>query len=390
MEKEVALSPNRDNEEELDEEPRNIILSIVSQLSTNMDLSRVTLPTFVLETRSFTERITDFFTHPAFLLNANQSTDPLERFVNGVRYYMSGWHIHPKGVKKPYNPVLGEFFRSEHILDEGARKAFYVSEQVSHHPPVSAFYYTFPDDEIHIEGELRPKGKFYGNSVGVILNGETRVYLKNHDEEYILTYPNMYARGILFGKMFLEIGEKSSLQCKKSDLVFKVEFKTKGFFGRECNQVFGKIKKISTGKTLYEIYGDWQTTMYIKSFVNGDSSTKIFFDSSQESTTPLVVAPIEDQEENESRRLWNETTISIKKRDLDRATEEKTKIENKQRQDAKDRQEKGITWTPRFFNMDPDTGNFHPKVDYKSMSCPPTERVSIVRDFIFDKPPSSL
>jgi len=25
--------------------------------------------------------------------------------------YMSGFHIRPKGVKKPYNPILGEVFR---------------------------------------------------------------------------------------------------------------------------------------------------------------------------------------------------------------------------------------------------------------------------------------
>ncbi|KAJ2389440.1 Oxysterol-binding protein OBPa, partial [Coemansia sp. RSA 2603] len=55
-------------EEELDEEPRSIILSMISQLSKDMDLSRITFPTFVLEPRSFTERVTDFMSHPDFLI----------------------------------------------------------------------------------------------------------------------------------------------------------------------------------------------------------------------------------------------------------------------------------------------------------------------------------
>ncbi|KAJ3053416.1 hypothetical protein HDU99_007983, partial [Rhizoclosmatium hyalinum] len=50
--------------EVLDDEPRSILLSLVSQLTVGMDLHKVTLPTFVLETRSMCEKITDFFSHP--------------------------------------------------------------------------------------------------------------------------------------------------------------------------------------------------------------------------------------------------------------------------------------------------------------------------------------
>ena len=33
-----------------------------------------------------------------------------------------------QGVKKPYNPILGEIFRAQ--WDHGSSKSFYVSEQV--------------------------------------------------------------------------------------------------------------------------------------------------------------------------------------------------------------------------------------------------------------------
>jgi hypothetical protein len=38
-------------------------------------------------------------------------------------------------IRKPFNPLLGETF--EYI--DPKRKFMYLSEQVSHHPPVSAF-----------------------------------------------------------------------------------------------------------------------------------------------------------------------------------------------------------------------------------------------------------
>lgn len=60
------------------------------------------------------------------------------------------------------------------------------------------------------------------------MNGETRIYFLNYPtEEYILTYPNIYARGLLFGKTFLEIGDDSTIKCESSDLIAEINFKVK-------------------------------------------------------------------------------------------------------------------------------------------------------------------
>lgn len=53
--------------ETLDDEPRSILMALISQLRIGMDLHKVTLPTFVLEPRSMLERITDFMSHPDIL-----------------------------------------------------------------------------------------------------------------------------------------------------------------------------------------------------------------------------------------------------------------------------------------------------------------------------------
>ena len=87
-----------------------------------MDLSKVTFPTFVLEPRSMLERITDFMSHPDLIfgsvsvftgasllptadthsfLRADTIGNPEERFIRVLQYYLAGWHIKPKGVKKP-------------------------------------------------------------------------------------------------------------------------------------------------------------------------------------------------------------------------------------------------------------------------------------------------
>lgn len=42
-----------------------------------------------------------------------------------------------------------------------------------------------------------------------------------------LQMPNTYARGILFGKLILELCEMSSIVCAKNDLRADVDFKAK-------------------------------------------------------------------------------------------------------------------------------------------------------------------
>jgi oxysterol-binding protein-related protein 8 len=163
-----------------------------------------------------------------FILRVVKKTDPLERFLLALKYFLSGWHIRPKGVKKPYNPALSEFFRCQWSLKDGA-EAYYIAEQVSHHPPISAYYYTIPNHKIQISGELRPKSKFLGNSAASLMHGETKISLLDYPGEvYTVTNPNIYARGLLFGTMLMELGDQAIMKCEKTGFSCDLEFVTKG------------------------------------------------------------------------------------------------------------------------------------------------------------------
>lgn len=55
--------------------------------------------------------------------------------------------------------------------------------------------------------------------------------------EYIITMPNMYARGILFGKMVLELGDMCIAKNEKHGLYCDLEFKTKVCVFCHCHLV---------------------------------------------------------------------------------------------------------------------------------------------------------
>ncbi|KDE04328.1 hypothetical protein MVLG_05208 [Microbotryum lychnidis-dioicae p1A1 Lamole] len=369
---------DEDDTEVLDEEPKNMLLALVSQLRIGMDLSKITLPVFVLEPRSMLERVTDFHSHPELLHGVDKIESPEDRFIQVLRYYLGGWHIKPRGVKKPYNPVLGEFFRCRYDYPDGTA-AYYVAEQVSHHPPISAWYFSSPENGLDICGELRPKSKFLGNSAATIMEGETHVMLMNkrEDGEYHITMPNMYARGILFGKMVLELGDTSIVKNEENDITCDVEFKTKGFFSGTYNAIAGKIK--GPKGEIGEISGTWNEKMDIHR--KGFKVKETLFDASTAKITQKVVAPEDKQSENESRRLWSKVTAAIKKSDLDAATDAKTVIEDAQREAVRRREEEGATFKPRFFEL---TGENEYRPIFKvPIDKSAKEQRQAVRDFIY-------
>jgi hypothetical protein len=52
----------------LEDGNRSIIMGLIAQLRKGTDLSRVTLPTFILEPRSMLEKFTDFMSHPDLVI----------------------------------------------------------------------------------------------------------------------------------------------------------------------------------------------------------------------------------------------------------------------------------------------------------------------------------
>ncbi|KAF4622863.1 hypothetical protein D9613_001590 [Agrocybe pediades] len=361
----------------LDDNEGSIIASLISQLRVGMDLSKVTFPTFVLEPRSMLERITDFMSHPDLIFGAEKCDDPEERFIRVLQYYLAGWHIKPKGVKKPYNPVLGEFFRCRYDYPNGTQ-GFYIAEQVSHHPPISAFYYITPANHVSIIGELRPKSKFLGNSVSTTMEGENRVTLlgKPEDGEYVITMPNMYARGILFGKMVLELGDTCVAKNEKNGLSCDLEFKTKGFFSGTYNALAGKVRKNST--EIGEVSGRWSHVMEIKNAKTG--TKRVLFDAMKDgqNVSPKWVPPEEEQEPNESRRLWSALTDAIAHKDMEQATIAKTQVEDAQREQRKQREESGSEHVPKFFHKV--NGRWEPKL---VVPKDPVEATRVVQEWIF-------
>lgn len=170
--------------EELADDKKSLIWFIVKQVRPGMDLSKVVLPTFILEPRSFLDKLSDAYYHADILSLAVQESDPFNRMKLIAKWYLSGFYKKPKGLKKPYNPILGETFRCYWQHPNGTR-TFYIAEQVSHHPPISAFYVTNRQEGFSISCSILAKSKFFGNSTSAILDGVATLSLLPRGKSHI-------------------------------------------------------------------------------------------------------------------------------------------------------------------------------------------------------------
>uniref|UniRef100_A0AAQ5ZAM7 Oxysterol-binding protein n=1 Tax=Amphiprion ocellaris TaxID=80972 RepID=A0AAQ5ZAM7_AMPOC len=359
-----------DGEGESVEEHKSVIMHLLSQVRLGMDLTKVVLPTFILERRSLLEMYADFFAHPDLFVTIAEQPEPRERMVQVVKWYLSAFHAGRKGsvAKKPYNPILGEVFYchwdlpseteepSPHTetVSEGpvpwssTNSVCFVAEQVSHHPPISAFYAECLNKKIQFNAHIWTKSKFLGMSIGVHNIGQGCVSCLEHDEHYILNFPNGYGRSILTVP-WVELGGECNISCSKSGYSANIVFHTKPFYGGKKHRITAEIFAPNDRRSFCSIEGEWNGVMYAK-WATGENT--VFIDTKRMGIIKKKVRKLEDQLEYESRRLWRDVTLNLKLKDIDAATEAKHRLEEKQRAEARERKENEQQWETRLFHED--------------------------------------
>ncbi|XP_037381551.1 oxysterol-binding protein-related protein 10 isoform X4 [Talpa occidentalis] len=353
------------------EDQRSVILHLISQLKLGMDLTKVVLPTFILEKRSLLEMYADFMAHPDLLLAVTAGATPEERVVGFVEYYLTAFHEGRRGAlaKKPYNPIIGETFHcswevpkdrvkprrtvphtptgQEHPMADDPSKSYklrFVAEQVSHHPPISCFYCECKEKRLCVNTHVWTKSKFMGMSVGVSMIGEGVLRLLEHGEEYVFTLPSAYARSILTIP-WVELGGKVSISCAKTGYSATVIFHTKPFYGGKVHRVTAEVKHNPTNTIVCKAHGEWNGTL---EFTYSNGETKVI-DTTTLPVYPKKIRPLEKQGPMESRNLWREVTRYLRVGDIDAATEQKRHLEEKQRVEERKREALRTPWQPKYF-----------------------------------------
>jgi hypothetical protein len=369
-------------------------LSILRRFIGVSDLAavRFSLPAQLLEPRPNLE-YWHYLDRPDAFISIGDSDDELGRLLGCLRFWFTKDLKYVKGKPcKPYNSTLGEFFRCNWKVDDTLQTlqtpasapsssansvsgdpkqvtVSYLTEQTSHHPPVSAFYIDCPEKGIVARGYDQLSAKFTGTSVRVTAGAHNLgifITLKNRDnEEYQLTHPAAYLGGILRGSLSVSVADTCYITCPKTGLKVILEYVEEGWLGRTQNKVVGvvfkydpkndtmaRIKDVPDKEVLARIEGSWQDKVYYtlgnKPF-NKVTEKHLIIDVNPLFPLAKSVPPMEEQLPNESLKFWDGVTNAIVGRQYSLATTLKTEIEEKQREKAAERKAADKEWSPRFF-----------------------------------------
>ncbi|GLI73205.1 oxysterol-binding protein 4 [Penicillium ochrochloron] len=329
--------------------------------SFNGDLSSLTAPPFILSTTSLTEYSAYWAEHPSVFVAPAKEADPEKRALLVLKWFLTTLHQQYcsrseklGSEKKPLNPFLGELFIGKWLAGADAElgETTLISEQVSHHPPVTAYAIQNEKHGVELQGYNAQKASF-SSTIQVKQIGHAQYTItppgSSEKEKYVITLPSLHIESLIYGTPFVEL-EKSTKIASSSGYIAKIDYSGKGWLSGKKNTFTASLYKASEGekKPLYTVDGQWSDTFTIK-----DARTKEVVDRwvvKDNATTPLTLAPLEQQDLYESRRAWADVADNIKKGDMDAVSGYKSRIENAQRELRRAEKSEGRDWERRFFN----------------------------------------
>src|SRR5947207_2485349 len=124
------------------------------------DLSNIAAPPFLLAPQSLVEFPSYWAEHPSIFVAPAAESDPQKRALLVLKWFLSAFKQQyyvgrdvKEGVKKPLNAFLGEVFLAS--WSDGSATTKVISEQVSHHPPITACYVWSDEHGVRAEGYSR-------------------------------------------------------------------------------------------------------------------------------------------------------------------------------------------------------------------------------------------
>uniref|UniRef100_A0A8C8M0Z5 Oxysterol-binding protein n=1 Tax=Oncorhynchus tshawytscha TaxID=74940 RepID=A0A8C8M0Z5_ONCTS len=222
-----------------------------------MELSKITMPIVFNEPLSFLQRMSEYMEHTHLIHKACTLSDSIDRMQVVAAFAVSSVASQWDRTGKPFNPLLGETYELTRE-DEGYRL---ISEQVSHHPPISAFHAQSLKQEFEFHGSIYPKLKFWGKSVEAEPKGTMTLELLKRKEAFTWTNPLCCVHNIIMGKLWIEqYGTVEIVNHNTGDRCV-LNFKPCGMFGKELHKVEGYIQDKSKKKQRV-LYGKWTECMY--------------------------------------------------------------------------------------------------------------------------------
>lgn len=287
---ESALEPYRNLRSKLpissDDRP-SVSLWAILKNNIGKDLTKISFPVSFNEPTSMLQRMAEDMEFSECLDAAATQEDSTQRVAFVAAFAMSNYSSTIGRVAKPFNPMLGESF--EYMRPDKHYR--YISEQVSHHPPVSACVAQSPLWDYL--GCVDAKSKFLGRTFEIRPTGVAHVNLKvpkewapdnnkelpsagqlleNHVvEHYTWNKVTTSVSGFIVGQPTIDhVGDLTVVNHATGDKC-TLTFKPRGWRGANAREISGQVWD-GKGKLKWEIAGRWDSQLVARKVGAGKGS----------------------------------------------------------------------------------------------------------------------
>lgn len=311
--------------------------------SAGKDLSSMTAPVTSNEPISVLQRLCEQLEYAELLDKASESRGE-QRLLYVALFSVSALsaaRIKERSLRKPFNPLLGETY--ECVRED---KDFrFISEKVSHRPPVFATQAESPRWTMHWTS--RPHQKIWGKSAEITDSGPCLISFKD-GEVVNFMMPDCFLRNLIAGEKYLEPVGTTTIESSAGQTM-TIHFKQGGLFsGRsEELQILHGDKVIAEGKWTESVSTPSGTTLWhVGALVENAKQkygwTKFTVSLNEITTLENGMLPPNDSRNRPDQRNYEEGNV-------DEAEKLKLMLEEHQRQRRKKYEESGKIQEPMFF-----------------------------------------
>ncbi|TYJ57130.1 hypothetical protein B9479_002231 [Cryptococcus floricola] len=258
-----------------DDKRPSVSLWSILKSSVGKDLTKISFPVSFNECTSMLQRMAEDMEYDACLTVAASEKDSLRRIAFVGAFAMSNYSSTIGRIAKPFNPLLSQSF--EYAIPNRYR---YVSEQVSHHPPISACYSEAPTWKYY--GEVDAQNKFQGRSFEIRPTGVAHAELIIPKSQVApgLDYPDAgpeYGEGyvsehyswkkvttnvsnFIMGNPIIDHYGDLVVTNHRTGETCTLTFKPRGWRGKDAFEIQGKVQD-ADGAVRWDIAGRWDNQL---------------------------------------------------------------------------------------------------------------------------------
>jgi hypothetical protein len=199
---------------------KDVVKWIIRKIGTNLisgkSIMNMSLPVDIFDKRGLLERSAGSFGYaPIFLEQAAKLEDELEQMKWVVTYMLSINTLELR-LEKPFNPILGETFQA-YI---GTTPIQY--EQISHHPPISAYY--MKNDSFEMYGNLVSYAELGLNSGAGGNAGLINIKFPINQSHFECSLPSCEINGLVFGDRKMRMVGRGFILNRSKRMLTEISF----------------------------------------------------------------------------------------------------------------------------------------------------------------------